>query len=142
MITREKRASARTISRCAALAPSHVCSCLRSPLSARATEDPSPEPSPTRMALWLRTRPSMSRTRQPAKCFTAALRPPATMSSTVPPGKYEMTVTVPGFKKYIRTNLEVAVAQATRQDVTLEVGGAVRNSHGDRTGAVDEDGER
>src|SRR5580704_700161 len=40
----------------------------------------------------------------------------------VPAGKYEMTVTVPGFKKYVRTNLEVAVATDTRQDVKLEIG--------------------
>lgn len=40
----------------------------------------------------------------------------------VPAGKYEMTVTVPGFKKYIRTNLQVAVATDTRQDVKLDIG--------------------
>ena len=42
---------------------------------------------------------------------------------SVPTGKYELTVTAPGFKKYIRSNLEVAVATATRQDVSLQVGG-------------------
>ena len=41
----------------------------------------------------------------------------------VPAGKYELTVTAPGFKKYDRSNLEVAVATASRQDVKLEVGG-------------------
>jgi hypothetical protein len=41
----------------------------------------------------------------------------------VPTGKYEMTVTAPGFKKYVRTNLEVRVATDTRQDVKLEIGG-------------------
>jgi hypothetical protein len=41
----------------------------------------------------------------------------------VPTGKYEMTVTAPGFKKYVRSNLEVEVATATRQDIKLEVGG-------------------
>jgi hypothetical protein len=40
----------------------------------------------------------------------------------VPAGKYEMTVTAPGFKKYVRSNLEVQVATATRQDVRLELG--------------------
>ncbi len=40
----------------------------------------------------------------------------------VPAGKYELTVTVTGFKKYVRENLEVQVATATRQDVTLELG--------------------
>ncbi len=42
---------------------------------------------------------------------------------SVPTGIYEMTVTVPGFKKNVRSNIEVAVATATRQNVTLEVGG-------------------
>jgi hypothetical protein len=42
---------------------------------------------------------------------------------SVPTGRYELTVTAPGFKKYVRTNLEVVVATATRQDVRLEVGG-------------------
>jgi hypothetical protein len=41
----------------------------------------------------------------------------------VPAGMYEMTVTAPGFKKYVRSNLEVEVATATRQDVRLELGG-------------------
>jgi hypothetical protein len=40
----------------------------------------------------------------------------------VPAGKYEMTVTAPGFKKYVRSNLEVQVATATRQDVRLDLG--------------------
>ncbi len=40
----------------------------------------------------------------------------------VPVGNYSLTVTVTGFKKYIRQNLIVTVATATRQDVKLEVG--------------------
>jgi hypothetical protein len=40
----------------------------------------------------------------------------------VPVGKYSLTVTVTGFKKYVRENLEVTVATASRQDVKLEVG--------------------
>ncbi len=40
----------------------------------------------------------------------------------VPVGKYSLTVTVTGFKKYVRQNLEVVVATDTRQDVALEVG--------------------
>ena len=40
----------------------------------------------------------------------------------VPVGKYSLTVTVTGFKKYVRENLVVTVATATRQDVKLEVG--------------------
>src|SRR6266699_1655920 len=42
----------------------------------------------------------------------------------VPAGKYEMTVVVPGFKKYVRQNIELGVAQTLRLDVSLEVGGA------------------
>lgn len=41
---------------------------------------------------------------------------------SVPSGKYQMTVTVPGFKKYVRANIEVGTATATRQDVALELG--------------------
>lgn len=40
----------------------------------------------------------------------------------VPAGNYEMTVTVAGFKKYVRQNLAVPVEQTLRIDVTLEVG--------------------
>ncbi|HTA44077.1 MAG TPA: TonB-dependent receptor [Bryobacteraceae bacterium] len=40
----------------------------------------------------------------------------------VPAGKYEMTVSVTGFKKYVRTNIEVVTATDTRQDVKLELG--------------------
>jgi protocatechuate 3,4-dioxygenase beta subunit len=42
----------------------------------------------------------------------------------VPAGKYEMSVTVPGFKKYVRQNITVEVAQTVRLDVALEVGAA------------------
>jgi len=42
--------------------------------------------------------------------------------SQLPSGKYELTVTVTGFKKYVRQNLEVPVATTVRQDVKLEVG--------------------
>jgi hypothetical protein len=40
----------------------------------------------------------------------------------VPVGKYELTVTSAGFKKYVRENLVVTVATDVRQDVALEVG--------------------
>ena len=40
----------------------------------------------------------------------------------VPAGKYQLTVTAAGFKKYVRENLEVATATATRQDIRLELG--------------------
>src|SRR6516165_2490129 len=35
----------------------------------------------------------------------------------LPVGTYEMSVEVPGFKKYVRTNIEVGVAQTVRLDV-------------------------
>jgi len=44
--------------------------------------------------------------------------------SQLPPGTYELDVTVAGFKKYVHTNLTVAAAEVLRQDVGLEVGTA------------------
>ncbi len=41
---------------------------------------------------------------------------------SVPRGTYELSVTVQGFKKYVRQNLEVPVATTVRWDVKLEVG--------------------
>ncbi|HEY7338998.1 MAG TPA: carboxypeptidase regulatory-like domain-containing protein [Bryobacteraceae bacterium] len=46
---------------------------------------------------------------------------------SVPAGRYELDVTVTGFKKYIRQNLQVTVATDARQDVTLEVGTATES---------------
>jgi hypothetical protein len=40
----------------------------------------------------------------------------------LPVGTYEVTVSVQGFKKYIRTGLQVGVAQIVRVDIPLEVG--------------------
>jgi len=40
----------------------------------------------------------------------------------LPPGTYEVSVGVPGFKKYTRSVLVIEVAQVARIDVTLEVG--------------------
>ena len=45
----------------------------------------------------------------------------------LPTGTYELTVTVPAFKKFIRTNLLLPVAQTLRVDVTLEVGAATES---------------
>jgi hypothetical protein len=45
----------------------------------------------------------------------------------VPAGTYELTVTVPGFKKYVRPNIAVPVAQTLRIDVNLEVGSAAES---------------
>ena len=40
----------------------------------------------------------------------------------LPEGAYELTVSAPGFKKYVREGLTVLVAQTLRIDVVLEVG--------------------
>jgi hypothetical protein len=42
----------------------------------------------------------------------------------LPAGTYELTVTVPGFKKFVRQGLGVQVAQVMRIDIALEVGSA------------------
>jgi Carboxypeptidase regulatory-like domain/TonB dependent receptor len=42
--------------------------------------------------------------------------------SQLPTGTYEVTVDAPGFKKFVRENLVLPVAQTLRVDVTLEVG--------------------
>jgi hypothetical protein len=42
----------------------------------------------------------------------------------LPPGTYQVNVTVPGFKKYSRSGLTVEVAQTLRVDISLEVGSA------------------
>ena len=47
--------------------------------------------------------------------------------SELPSGTYELSVTVPGFKKYVRTGLAVTVAQTMRIDVGLEVGAATES---------------
>ena len=40
----------------------------------------------------------------------------------LPAGQYELSVVVPGFKKFVRKNITVEVAQTYRVDVVLEVG--------------------
>src|SRR5579864_2123756 len=40
----------------------------------------------------------------------------------LPAGQYELSVTVPGFKKYVRQSITVDVAETYRVDVLLEVG--------------------
>src|SRR5215469_14791856 len=45
----------------------------------------------------------------------------------VPAGTYEITVTVPGFKKFVQSNVQVIVATDTRKDVTLQVGEATES---------------
>jgi len=45
----------------------------------------------------------------------------------LPAGNYELDVTVPGFKKFIRSGLIVQAAQTIRVDATLEVGNATES---------------
>jgi hypothetical protein len=45
----------------------------------------------------------------------------------LPAGTYEVTVTVPGFKKFIRQGLTIQVAQTVRIDISLEVGNATES---------------
>ena len=45
----------------------------------------------------------------------------------LPAGTYELTVIVPGFKKYVRTGLIIQAAQTIRVDATLEVGSATES---------------
>jgi uncharacterized protein YdeI (BOF family) len=65
-----------------------------------------------------------------ANTATNARYPVATSSTgnyttaELPPGIYQLTVTAPGFKKFVRPGLEVQVAQTIRVDATLEVGSA------------------
>ncbi|MGB6943087.1 MAG: carboxypeptidase regulatory-like domain-containing protein [Bryobacteraceae bacterium] len=59
---------------------------------------------------------------------TGALYPTASSGTgnytiaQLPAGTYDLSVTVPGFKKYVRQGLQVEVAANARIDVTLEVG--------------------
>jgi hypothetical protein len=45
----------------------------------------------------------------------------------LPAGQYEITLSVPGFKKYVRQGITVEVAQVERVDATLEVGAATES---------------
>ncbi len=45
----------------------------------------------------------------------------------LPSGAYELTVTVPGFKKFIRAGLTIEAAQTIRVNATLEVGSATES---------------
>ncbi|HEY1239937.1 MAG TPA: carboxypeptidase-like regulatory domain-containing protein, partial [Bryobacteraceae bacterium] len=45
----------------------------------------------------------------------------------LPAGTYELDVTVPGFKKYVRSGLQVEVAGTARIDAVLEVGNATES---------------
>ena len=45
----------------------------------------------------------------------------------LPAGTYQITVTVPGFKKFVRTGLVIQAAQTIRVDAALEVGNATES---------------
>src|SRR5262249_35423009 len=45
----------------------------------------------------------------------------------LPSGTYELTVIVPGFKRYVRTGLLIQAAQTIRVDANLEVGAATES---------------
>ncbi len=45
----------------------------------------------------------------------------------LPPGNYELSTAVAGFKKYVRQNLTIQVAQVLRIDIPLEVGAATES---------------
>jgi hypothetical protein len=45
----------------------------------------------------------------------------------LPVGSYEISVTVAGFKKFVRQNITVGVAQTVRVDIALEVGSATES---------------
>jgi len=47
--------------------------------------------------------------------------------SQLPTGTYELTISVPGFKKFVRQNLVLPVAQTLRIDVSLEVGSSAES---------------
>ncbi|MCU1335988.1 MAG: hypothetical protein JWO19_1569 [Bryobacterales bacterium] len=47
--------------------------------------------------------------------------------SQLPAGAYQLTITVPGFKKFVRTGLVVEVAATLRIDAMLEVGSAAES---------------
>src|ERR1039457_6545175 len=47
--------------------------------------------------------------------------------ASLPPGHYEITVEVPGFKKFTQTGILVQVAQNARIDIVLQVGSATES---------------
>ena len=47
--------------------------------------------------------------------------------SELPAGMYEVSVSVPGFKRYVRSGLTVEVARTLRIDITLELGAATES---------------
>lgn len=69
--------------------------------------------------------PVQARNSQTAATFEAASTNTGNYTlAELPPGTYELSVTVPGFKKYTRQGLTVQATQVVRIDVALEVGAA------------------
>lgn len=54
--------------------------------------------------------------------FSVGASDTGNFSVAVPAGSYELTVSLTGFKKFVRTGIPVVEGQATRRDVQLEVG--------------------
>jgi len=63
-----------------------------------------------------------SETLKPAQYIKRQIRPQAITLCRNCPGTYELSVTLPGFKKYVRQNIGLGMAQTLRVDVGLEVG--------------------
>ena len=64
----------------------------------------------------------------PAPCIQQPLRAPAiTPSPNLPIGTYELSVTVPGFKKYVRTGIGIEAYAIDRIDPVLAVGAATES---------------
>ena len=97
--------------------------------------DPAGAVVPTR-----RFRPGTSK---PASCTSGRLHHRAiTPSPSCRRARIEVSVTVPGFKKYTRAGLTVQVAQTLRIDVALEVGSASESVTVTRSRPAAEDRER
>ena len=61
---------------------------------------------------------------------------------SLPAGTYQISVTVPGFKKFVQQNVLVIPATDTRKDVKLEVGAATRRGYRRGYSALAQDRER
>ncbi len=65
---------------------------------------------------------SMSKNQDTGELFHGGASSTGNYVIPVPVGKYELSVTAAGFKKYVRPNVEVVGATDTRVDVRLELG--------------------
>ncbi len=67
--------------------------------------------------------PSRRRIPPPSQTYNAGTTGTGNYTlSALPAGTYEITVNASGFKKYVRPNITVQVAETSRVDATLEVG--------------------